>query len=104
MSFRSRTIQSLGIVVAGLIVVGANTFVVAPARVQAAAFYTSTADLRVGQITDKRRDGLYIDRMAYDFHHDLTLTDDEGRPRELKDFETGSEVKFQLKQGRLALL
>jgi hypothetical protein len=61
-------------------------------------------DLRVGQVTYKRNDAIYIDQLAYELHGDVMLKDDEERPRQLKDFETGSEVRFRLKQGRLALL
>jgi hypothetical protein len=61
-------------------------------------------ELRVGQVTYKRTDAIYINQLAYELHGDLMLKDDEERPRQLKDFETGSEVRFRLKQGRLTLL
>jgi hypothetical protein len=104
MSPRNWKMQATRTLVIGLLLIGANAGLHLPEQARADVVSASFYDLRVGQITDKRRDAVYIDKTAYEFHHDLMMRDDEGRVRELKDFETGAEVKFQLKQGRLALL
>ncbi len=60
-----------------------------------------SATFQAGQITAKLANGLQIDHKHYPLDTGVTITDDEGRTRELKDLVRGSLVQFHLKQGRV---
>lgn len=60
-----------------------------------------SATFQSGQITAKLATGLQIDNKHYSVDTRVTITDDEGRTRGLKDLVRGSRVQFHLKQGRV---
>ena len=61
----------------------------------------SLADFKSGQVTDKQGNKLEIDKKDYVLKSDVTVRDDEGRPRELSEVLPGAVVQFHLKQGRI---
>ncbi len=61
----------------------------------------SSANFQSGQVTAKLPNGLQIDHKNYRLDTRVTITDDEGRTRELKDLVRGSLVQFHLKRGRV---
>ncbi len=60
-----------------------------------------SATFQSGQITANLATGLQMDHKHYPLDSIVTITDDEGRARELKDLVPGSRVQFHLKQGRI---
>jgi hypothetical protein len=61
----------------------------------------SLADFKPGHVTGKQGNKLEIDKKDYVLHANVTVKDDEGRPRELSDVVPGTMVQFHLKQGRI---
>jgi hypothetical protein len=61
----------------------------------------SLADFKSGQVTEKKGNRLEIDKKDYVLQANVTVKDDEGRPRELSDVVPGTMVQFHLKQGRI---
>ncbi len=54
-----------------------------------------------GQVTGKQGSSIQINQREYLLDQELTVTDDEDRPRELKDIREGAEVLFHLKRDRI---
>lgn len=61
----------------------------------------SLADFKSGQVTDKKGSHLEIDKKDYVLQAKVTVTDDEGKPRDLSEVVPGAMVQFHLKQGRI---
>lgn len=61
-------------------------------------------DYLSGQVTAVHGGHIVIDGKEYALDADVTVIDDDGRPRTLKDFEVGSPVRFHLKRGRIDVL
>ena len=61
----------------------------------------SLADFKSGQVTDKKGNRLEIDKKDYVLKSDVTVRDDEGRPRDLSEVAPGAIVQFHLKQGHI---
>jgi hypothetical protein len=61
----------------------------------------SLADFKSGQVTDKKGNRLEIDKKDYVLRPDVTVRDEEGRPRDLSEVAPGAMVQFHLKQGRI---
>jgi hypothetical protein len=60
-----------------------------------------SVDMVSGQVTAKRGQSIEINGREYMLNRNVVIKDEEGRPRELKDFEQGTEVRFHLKQERI---
>ncbi len=54
-----------------------------------------------GQVTGKRGSSIQINQREYLLDKEVTVKDDEDRPRELKDINEGAEVLFHLKRDRI---
>jgi hypothetical protein len=61
----------------------------------------SLADFKSGQVTDKKGNRLEIDKKDYVLRPDVTVRDDEGKPKDLSEVVPGAMVQFHLKQGRI---
>ena len=61
----------------------------------------SLADFKSGQVTDKTKNRIEIDKKDYVLQANVTVRDDEGRPRDLSEVTPGAVVQFHLKQGRI---
>jgi len=61
----------------------------------------SLADFKSGQVTDRKGHQIEIDKKDYALQANVTVRDDEGRPRDLKEVTPGTFVQFHLKQGRI---
>ncbi len=61
----------------------------------------SYAGFQSGQVTDKRRNEIQIDKQGYSLHPMITITDDEGSLRDLQELTPGTWVKFHLKEQRI---
>lgn len=54
-----------------------------------------------GQVTGKQGSSIQINNRNYLLDKEVTVQDDEDRPRELKDIHEGAEVWFHLKRDRI---
>ncbi len=61
----------------------------------------SLADFKSGQVTGKHGNRLEIDKKDYVLQANVTVRDDEGKPKDLNDVTPGAMVQFHLKQGRI---
>jgi cytochrome oxidase Cu insertion factor (SCO1/SenC/PrrC family) len=61
-------------------------------------------DYRSGQVTAVHGSRIVIDGREYELDADVTVVDDDGKSRTLKDLEAGSPVRFHLKRGRIDVL
>ena len=61
----------------------------------------SLADFKSGQVTDKKGNRLEIDKKDYVLQANVTVRDEEGKPRQLTEVVPGAMVQFYLKQGRI---
>ena len=61
----------------------------------------SLADFKSGQVTDKHGNRLEIDKKDYVLQANVTVRDDEGKPRDLGEVTPGAMVQFHLKQVRI---
>ena len=61
----------------------------------------SLADFKSGQVTDKKGNRLEIDKKDYVLQANVTVRDEEGKPRQLTEVVPGVMVQFHLKQGRI---
>ena len=61
----------------------------------------SLADFKSGRVTDKKGNRLEIDKKDYVLQANVTVRDEEGKPRDLSEVMPGAFVQFHLKQGRI---
>lgn len=62
---------------------------------------SSMANFLSGQVTANEGNDIQINNKNYPLQKGVTITDDEGKPRDLKDLVPGAEVKFHLKNGQI---
>ncbi len=62
---------------------------------------TATAEFLSGSVTGKSGSGIQINNKNYGLHKKVTVEDNEGYPRSLKELEVDSQVKFHLKKGKI---
>ena len=102
---RERARHLLRIAVALLIIggvpIGGLTLVGVDEGLAQSSGSASLADFKSGQVTDRQGNRLEIDKKDYLLKSDVTVRDDEGKPRDLKEVTPGSIVQFHLKQGRI---
>ena len=59
------------------------------------------ATLEPGEVTANHGEELVINNVRYSVLSSATVTDDEGNPRNLKEFIPGIQVRFHLKKGSI---
>lgn len=59
------------------------------------------ANFLSGQVTANQGNDIQINNKNYPLQQGVTIIDDEGKPRDLKDLPPGAEVKFHLKNGQI---
>jgi len=62
---------------------------------------TATSALLTGEVTGNYGTSVQINGLIYPSHPSLVVTDDEGRPRALKDAAAGMQVKYHLKENQI---
>ena len=61
----------------------------------------SLVNLKLGHVTAMRGTDIQIDHKEYPLTSDVTITDDEGRPKDLKDLGPGTLVRFHVKNNQI---
>src|SRR5438093_5587704 len=61
----------------------------------------SLVNLKAGQVTAVRGTDIQIDNMDYPMTSDVTITDSEGRPKDLKDLGPGTLVRFHMRNSQI---
>ena len=61
----------------------------------------SLVNLKAGQVTAVRGTDIQIDDMDYPMTSDVTITDSEGRPKDLKDLGPGTLVRFHVRNSQI---
>ena len=92
------------VLLATMISGGANLLFPSAARAQEHYVVPSDVTLIAGEVTAIRHDELSIDGKDYSLVTGATVVDDTGRFRELNDFVPGTQVKYQLKSGKIDLI
>ena len=57
----------------------------------------SLANLQSGQVVANSANGVQVDGRNYPLHPSVTIQDDEGRPRQIKEVVPGMFVRFHVK-------
>lgn len=61
----------------------------------------ASADLLTGVVTSNYGTSVQINRRNFTLHPAIVITDDEGRPRPVKDAAQGVQVKYHLKNDQI---
>jgi hypothetical protein len=64
----------------------------------------SPVPLTPGEVTANRGEALSIDEKEYPLAIGVTVSDDNGNQREIKDFAPGAYVKYHLKSGKIDVI
>jgi len=73
----------------------------AHAESETANVKASLAMLQPGEVTANNRGDILIDNKRYSLLPSAIVTDDEGRPRDLKEFAPGMQVRFRLRSDKI---
>jgi hypothetical protein len=60
--------------------------------------------MKSGHITTTHKASVEINGTSYNFHPNIVLADDEGRPLEWSKYKKGDEVQFHLKREQIDYL
>ena len=93
--------MAVALVIMGGVPIGGLTLVGVDEGLAQTSGSASLADFKSGQVTDRQGNRLEIDKKDYLLKSDVTVRDDEGKPRDLKEVTPGAMVQFHLKQGRI---
>ena len=92
---------AVALLIMGGVPIGGLTLVGVDESLAQTSGSASLADFKSGQVTDKTKNRIEIDKKDYVLQANVTVRDDEGRPRDLSEVTPGSFVQFHLKQGRI---
>ncbi len=93
--------MAVALLIIGGVPIGGLTLVTVDEGLAQTSGSASLADFKSGQVTDKTKNRLEIDKKDYVLQANVTVRDDEGRPRDLSEVVPGTMVQFHLKQGRI---
>jgi len=92
---------AIALLIIGGVPIGGITLVGVDESLAQTSGSASLADFKSGQVTDKKGNRLEIDKKEYVLQANVTVRDDEGKPKDLSDVAPGAMVQFHLKQGRI---